>query len=148
MENEGVNMYCRHESKYTLYEKRGRRYYPVSEYDPKVTDAFPEGFTMVHVKPGSASYRYGVSPAVPEVLAAARLLEDAMLEAMHKAAKYKPEPVPVTKEEQQAWKHLETIMEKNEGLDRRMLRLWGCSANDMVEAGVKVLEEYLKRDAE
>ena len=141
-------MYARHESKYTLYEKRGRRYYPVSEYDPKVTDAFPDGFTMVHVKPSSTSYRYVVSPAVPEVLAAARLLEDAMLEAMHEAAKYKPEPVPVTEEEQQAWKHLEAIMEKNEGLDRRMLRLWGCSAHDMVEAGVKVLEEYLKRDTE
>lgn len=148
MGNGGVSMYYRHENKYTLYEKRGRRYYPISEYDPKVTDAFPDGFTMVHVKPGSASYRYGVSPAVPEVLAAARLLEDAMLEAMYEAIKYKPEPVPVTEEERQAWKHLEAIMEKNEGLDGRMLRLWGCSAHDVVEAGVKVLEEYLKRDTE
>lgn len=140
--------YNKHEEKYVLYEKRGRRYYPVSEYDPKVTDAFPAGFTLVHVKPGCTSYRFNVSPAVPEVLAAARLLEDAMLKAMHEAAKYKPDPIPVTEEEQAAWKHLEAILEKNEGVNRRMLRLWGCSANDMIAAGIKVLEDYVKEQME
>lgn len=139
-----MGVYNRHEEKYVLYEKRGRRYYPVSEYDPKVTDAFPEGFTLVHVKPGSTSYRFRVDPAVPELLAAARIMEDAMLEAMHKAAKYKPEPVPVTEEEREAWKHLEAVLEKNEAAGSRMLRLWGCSANDMIEAGIKVLEDHLK----
>lgn len=143
-----MGLYNRHEEKYVLYEKRGRRYYPVSEYDPKVTDAFPDGFTMVHVKPGCSSYRYGVSPAVPELLAAARLLEDAMLEAMHTATKYTPEPVPVTEEERVAWKHLEAVLEKNEGRERRMLRLWGCSAQNMIDAGLKVLETYLKEQME
>lgn len=137
-------VYNKHEEKYVLYEKRGRRYYPVSEYDPKVTDAFPEGFTLVHVTPGSSSYRFGVDPEVPELLAAARLLEDAMLDAMHTAAKYKPDPVPVTAEERDAWKHLEAVLEKNESRDMRFLRLWGCSAHDMVEAGIKVLEDHLK----
>lgn len=143
-----MGMYNKHEEKYVLYEKRGRRYHPVSEYDPKVTDAFTEGFTLVYVKPGCSSYRFGVSPAVPEVLAAARILEDAMLEAMHKAAKYKPEPAPVTDEEREAWEHLESILEKNEGADRRMLRLWGCSASEMVAAGVQVLEDYVKEQME
>jgi len=129
---------------YVLYEKRGRRYYPISEYDSKVTDAFPEGFTLVHVKPGVESRNYHVTPAVPEVLAAAKLLEDAMLDAMHKAAKYKPEPIPVAEEEREAWNKLEAILEKNESMERRSLRLWGCSAHDMVQAGVKVLEEYLR----
>lgn len=140
--------YNKHEEKYVLYERRGRRYHPVSEYDPKVTDAFPEGFTLVHVKPGCSSYRFGVSPAVPELLAAAKILEDAMLNAMHEAAKYKPEPIPATEEEREAWKHLEAVLEKNEGAGRRMLRLWGCSAHDMIAAGIKVLEDYVKEQME
>jgi len=139
-----MGLYNKHEEKYVLYEKRGRRYHPVSEYDPKVTDVFPEGFTLVYVKPGVTSYRFSVSPAVPELLAAARLMEDAMLEAMYGVAKYKPEPVPVTEEEQEAWKHLEAVLEKNESAGSRMLRLWGWSAHDMIAAGIKVLEDHLK----
>lgn len=129
---------------YTLYEKRGRRYYPVKEYDSKIMDAFPSGFTLVQVEPGSTSYRYNVDPNLPEVLAACKLLEDGMLKAIREAAKYKPDPIPVTDEEREAWKNLETVLNKHEPRDQRMLRLWGCSAQDLVEAGVKYLEKYIK----
>jgi len=54
----------------TLYEKRGRRYIPVAEYDAAALDALPEGFHLVHVEPGVRTWRLRIEPDQAPLIAA------------------------------------------------------------------------------
>lgn len=44
------------------YEKQGRRYVPVYEYDSEFLDSFPKGNHLVMVYPGGSSRRYNIDP--------------------------------------------------------------------------------------
>lgn len=122
---------------YTLYEKRGRRYIPVQQYDSKIMDSFTKGFTMVHVEPGVSSYRYNIDPAIPEVLAAVKLLQDAMAKAMRDKSRWTPNR-PLTKKQ----KALYDAYAESMGNDIYLLQ--SASAYDVVEAGTKILMDYFK----
>lgn len=126
---------------YTLYEKRGRRYYPVHEYDPKVMDSYPKGFHLVHVQPGSTSIRYHVEPDVPTLLAAAKLLEDAMAEAMRDRSKWESTKA-LTEPQLKAYKAFEKAMGCN------IYNLQSASAHDIIQAGIKVLMDSLKESSD
>lgn len=58
------------------YEKRGRRYVPVSEYDSDYLDSFPKGAHLVMVYPGGSSRRYNIDPNYAAMIAAGRVAED------------------------------------------------------------------------
>jgi hypothetical protein len=131
-------MYKRHENDYVLYEKRGRRYFPVKEYDGKVHDAFPQGFALVHTQPGSTSIRYTVDPDMVAVEAALKLCEDKIHDYIREATKSRPEPKPVTLRAQELWKELDKELGDN------LLRVWGCSQQDIVEAMTKAVKEYIR----
>jgi hypothetical protein len=45
------------------YEKRGRRYVPVAEYDNDLLDSFPKGNHLVMSYPGGTSRRFNIDPA-------------------------------------------------------------------------------------
>jgi hypothetical protein len=128
-------------SNYTLYEKRGRRYFPVKEYDSKIMDAFPKGFALVHCQPGCTSYRYNVDPDIAGVLAACRLVEDAMSEAMRDESVWQPNK-PLSKKQKETYDAFAKAM----GND--IYHLSRKSAYDIVQAGIKVLVEYLKGEAD
>ena len=81
----------------TLYEKRGRRYYPVAEYSPEVMDSMPDGYHLVRVKPGESFTRYSVDPNTAPVLAAITEHHDALLDAMREAAKGTPDGHGITR---------------------------------------------------
>ena len=58
------------------YEKVGRKYVPVAEYDSDYLDAFPKGSTLVICHPGGQSRRYNIDPDYAALIAAARVAED------------------------------------------------------------------------
>ena len=120
--------------KRTYYEKRGRRYYPVSEYDSDLLDGFPKGSHLVCVYPGGQSRRFNVEPNHAALIAAARVAEDAMCEAIRKASEMRPQRTPITEQQRQAWQKLARAF----GDDLATLNI--NSARDIAEAGLQALQ--------
>ena len=117
------------------YEKVGRKYVPVAEYDSDYLDAFPKGSHLVICYPGGQSRRYNIDPDYAALIAAARVAEDAMMQAMQKASELKPTQTPVTPGQQQAWKKLARAF------GTELCTLNGASSYDITQAGLKALED-------
>jgi hypothetical protein len=117
------------------YEKVGRKYIAVSEYDSDYQDSYPKGNTLVMVSPGSTSRRYNVDPNFAAMIAAGRHAESAMSIAMQVASELRPTQTPITTGQQKAWKKLA----KEFGSD--LCTLNGLSTHDIVDAGMKVMQE-------
>ena len=116
------------------YEKVGRRYRPVYEYDQGLMDAMPKGTHLVMVYPGGQSTRYNIDPAYAPMIAAGRVAEDRMCEAMRKASEMRPARTPITPAQQRAWRKLA----KEFGDDLATLN--GPSNRDIAEAGLKAMQ--------
>ena len=69
------------------YEKVGRKYVPVYEYDQTLMDSFPKGTHIIMCYPGGQSTRYNIDPAYAPMIAAGRVAEDAISQAIHKQAR-------------------------------------------------------------
>lgn len=119
--------------KKTFYEKVGRRYRPVHEYDQTLMDSFPKGTHLVICYPGGKSTRYNIDPAYAPMIAAGRIAEDSISEAIRKASDLRPKRAPITAGQQQAWENLI----KEFGEEARFLE-WP-SAREVAEAGVKAM---------
>lgn len=117
------------------YEKRGRRYYPVSEYDSDLLDGFTKGSHLVCVYPGGSSRRYNVEPNYAAMIAAGRVAEDAICAAMVKADEVKPSRKALTVEEHAAWMNLIEVW----GEEARSLRR--PAIRDIAEAAVEAMQE-------
>ena len=117
------------------YEKVGHRYKPVSEYDSDLIDSFGKGSHLVICYPGGQSRRYNIDPDYAALIAAARVAEDAMMQAMQKASELKPTQTPVTPAQQRAWKRLA----KEFGTDLCTLNV--ASSWEIAQAGLKALEQ-------
>jgi len=117
------------------YEKVGRKYVPVAEYDSEYLDAFPKGSTLVICHPGGQSRRFNIDPDYAALIAAGRVAEEAMIQAMGKASELKPQKTPITFAQQRAWKQLARAF----GDDLATLN--GASSYDIVQAGLKALED-------
>ena len=116
------------------YEKRGRRYHPVAEYDNDLLDSFPRGNHLVSVYPGGSSRRFNVEPDYAAMIAAGRVAEDAMSKAINKASELRPKQTPITEGQRRAWKKLA----KEFGDELATLHI--NSARDIAEAGVKAMQ--------
>ena len=116
------------------YEKIGRRYMPVSEYDSNLLDGFPKGNHLVMCYPGGQSRRFNIDPALAPMIAAGRFAEDAMSAAMIRASEMRPHNKPVTEKQKKAW----TALAKSFGNDRYYVEL--PSAREVTEAGLKAME--------
>lgn len=121
--------------KKVYYEKIGRRYHPVAEYDDDLLDSFPKGNHLVMCYPGGTSRRFNVEPNHAAMIAAGRVAEDAICTALHKASELRPQRTPITLGQQRAWKKLA----KEFGDDLATLSL-DC-ARDLADAGVKAMQE-------
>lgn len=121
------------------YEKVGNRYKPVSEYDSDLIDSFGKGSHLVICYPGGQSRRYNIDPAYAPLIAAARVAEDAMTQAMSKASELKPKRTPITEAQRRAWQKLAQEF----GDDLATLN--GSSAYDITQAGLKALEDEAAR---
>ena len=120
--------------KKVYYEKIGRRYRPVAEYDSNLLDSFPRGNHLVMCYPGGSSRRFNVEPNHAAMIAAGRVAEDAICNALHKASEMRPQHTPITEGQRKAWRKLA----KEFGDDLATLNL-GC-ARDLAEVGVQAMQ--------
>jgi hypothetical protein len=121
--------------KKVYYEKIGRRYYPVAEYDNDLLDSFPRGNHLVMCYPGGTSRRFNVEPNHAALIAAGRVAEDAMSQAISKASELRPKQAPITEGQRRAWKKLA----KEFGDELATLNI--NSSRDIAEAGLKAMQE-------
>jgi len=122
-------------TKKIFYEKVGRRYKPVYEYDQTLMDAFPKGTHMVMCYPGGQSTRYNIDPNYAAMIAAGRVAEDVISKALMVASDMRPKQAPLTEEQRAAWENLVRVM----GPNARLLE-WP-SAREAAERAVKAMQE-------
>jgi hypothetical protein len=115
------------------YEKIGRRYVPVAEYDNDLLDSFTKGAHLVLCYPGGSSRRFNVEPNHAAMIAAGRVAEDGMCDAIRRASEMRPQRTPITEGQRRAWRKLA----REFGDDLATLNM-GC-ARDIAEAGVNAM---------
>jgi hypothetical protein len=116
------------------YEKVGRRYVPVAEYDNDFLDSFPKGNHLVMSYPGGSSRRFNIDPNYAAMIAAGRVAEDAICEQLRKQAEMKPQRTPITLGQKKAWEKLA----KEFGSE--LATLSGLCIRDCAEAGVQAMQ--------
>jgi len=121
-------------AKKIYYEKIGRKYVPVMEYDSDFLDAFPKGNHLVMSYPGGTSRRFNIEPALAPMIAAGRFAEDAICDTMRKASELKPQRTPITPAQKAAWENLAAA------LGDELATLQGGAARDCAEAAVKAMQ--------
>jgi hypothetical protein len=120
------------------YEKVGRRYVPVAEYDSTFQDSLTKGTHLVMCYPGGKSRRFNIDPDYAGLIAAGRVAEDAISKKIVEATEIRRNsrmPKVLTPGQQAAWNKL--IEEF--GDDAKQLE-WP-SAREAAEAAVKALQE-------
>ena len=117
------------------YEKRGRRYIPVSEYDSDDLDSFSKGTHIVMCYPGGQSRRYNIDPNYAAMIAAGRVAEDEIRKALNKASEMRPHRPPITPGQKKAWEKLA------KELGDELCPLTYGSARDHAEAGILAMQE-------
>jgi hypothetical protein len=122
-------------TKKIYYEKRGRRYVPVMEHDYELMDAMPRGNHLIMCYPGGQSTRYNIDPALAPMIAAGRVAEDRMSEAVRKASEMRPRKKELTVEQQRAWTRLNKVM----GDDVYTIEI--ASAREIAEAGLTAMQQ-------
>jgi hypothetical protein len=125
-------------TKKIFYEKVGRRYMPVKEYDGDLVSALPKGNHLIMCYPGGRSTRYNVDPDYAALIAASRVAQDVMAQALVKASEMRPKKKPLTPEQKQAWDNLKVAF----GDD--MYTLHVDSAHDVAQAGLDALQKIAK----
>ncbi len=116
------------------YEKVGRRYKPVYEYDQTLMDAFPKGTHLVMCYPGGSTRRFNIDPNYAAMIAAGRVAESAMTNAIRQASELKPRKKTLTAGQKAAWEKLA----REFGDD--LATLENSSAWDIAQAGLKALQ--------
>lgn len=117
------------------YEKVGRRYNPVYEYDSNLLDALPKGTHLIMSYPGGQSTRYNIDPNYAVMIAAGRVAEDAICEAIHKASEAKPKKSPITERQRKAWQ------EMKDAFGDEFFSLNYGSIRDYAEAGSRAMQK-------
>ncbi len=121
-------------TKKIYYEKVGRRYVPVAEYDSTYMDSFPKGNHLIMCYPGGSSRRFNIDPNYAAMIAAGRVAEDAISRAVVKASEMRPHQTPITEKQRKAWEALARAF----GNNRYYVEL--PSAREIAEEGVKAMQ--------
>jgi hypothetical protein len=116
------------------YEKKGRKYVPVAEYDNDFLDSFTKGNHLVMSYPGGTSRRFNIDPAYAPMIAAGRVAEDAICTAISKASELRPQRTLLTEGQKKAWEHLA------KELGDELATLNGLCIRDCAEAGIKAMQ--------
>lgn len=120
-------------TKKIYYEKVGRKYVPVAEYDSDLMDSLRKGNHLVMCYPGGTSRRFDIDPAYAPMIAAGRVAEDAISKAVVKASEMRPHRSPITEEQRVAWENLTKAF----GDERYYIEI--PSAREIAEAGVEAM---------
>ena len=122
-----------------FYEKKGRRYVPVAEYDNEFLDSFPKGNHLVMCYPGGSSRRFNIDPNYAAMIAAGRVAEDAICDSLRKSSEMKPQKTPITPGQKKAWEKLA------KELGDELCPLTYGSTRDHAEAAVKAMMEEAEK---
>jgi hypothetical protein len=118
-----------------LYEKVGRKYVPVSQYES--LDYLRNGTYLIIVRPGCRSVMRMVHLVrVPEVDAALKIFGEGMMRTMIKKADTPKTKEPLTPEQVKAFKAWEKAFKEP--------RVWFPSLAEVAEAGLEELRKYFK----
>lgn len=122
-----------------FYEKIGRKYVPVREYDNDYMDSFPRGAHLIICQPGSTSRKFNIDPNYAALIAAGHVAEDALAKALVKAGELRMQRTDreqkMTPEQKAAWENLV----KEFGDSAKQLE-WP-SAREVAEEGMKTLQK-------
>jgi hypothetical protein len=110
------------------------KYVPVAEYDNDYLDSFPKGNHLVMCYPGGKSRRFNIDPDYAAMIAAGRVAEDAICDAIRKAAELRPAKTPITDQQLAAWKALA------EAFGDELCTLNGLCIHGVAVAGVKAMQ--------
>ena len=122
-------------TKKIYYEKIGRRYVPIAEYDSDYLDSFSKGTHIVMCHPGGQSRRYNIDPNYAALIAAGRVAQDAICQAISKASELRPQKTPLTLGQQRAWRKLA------KEFGDELCTLSSTCAYDIAKAGTKALQD-------
>jgi len=126
-----------------FYERVGRRYKPVYEYDQTLMDAFPKGTHLVVCYPGGQSTRYNINPNYAAMIAAGRVAEDAIAKKLMEASELRMQRPDrerqLTEGQRAAWENLV----KEFGDTARQLE-WP-SIREVAEEGVRAMQAEADR---
>jgi hypothetical protein len=98
-------------------------------------DGFGVGTHIVMVYPGGSSRRYKIDPNHAAMIAAGRVAEDVISQAIVKASEMRAHRKPITPEQKQAWDQLSEAF----GDQRYSVEI--PSAREIAEAGVRAMQE-------
>ena len=119
------------------YEKVGRKYVPVAEYDNNLLDSFSKGSHLVMCVPGGQSRVFNINPDYAAMIAAGRVAQEAITQAIGDASKMHRdthENTCLTNEQHAAWEHFVTVM------GERGRYVHYKSLHDIADAGVKAMQ--------
>jgi hypothetical protein len=126
-------------TKKIFYEKVGRRYIPVSEYNNEWMDSYPKGAHLTICVPGGKSRRFNIDPNYAALIAASHVAEDVLAKALVKAGELRLQRPDrerkMTPSQKAAWENLV----KEFGNSARQLE-WP-SAREVAEEGMKALQQ-------
>lgn len=123
-------------TKKIYYEKIGRRYVPVAEYDSDLQDSLRQGTYLVMSHPGGRTIRHNIDPAYAPMIAAGRVSEDVISAAIMRAHEMRPyQNQPLTVDQKAAWDNLMAVL----GDGGRYLE-WP-SAREVADAAVKAMAD-------
>ena len=120
-----------------FYEKVGRKYVPVSEYDSNLLDSFGKGTHLVMCVPGGKCTYYNIDPAYAPMIAAGRIAEDEISKSIQNATEMRPSKRKPLTEQQQALYN--AFIESLDSEERYYLEL--PSIREVAEAGVKAMQD-------
>jgi hypothetical protein len=84
-----------------VYRKVGKKFVPVN--DPYAYDGLREGFWLIKIDKGCTSIRQQIYPDKAPLTAAARLVEDKLIDIIRKASEARPKNIPLTPEQKKDW---------------------------------------------
>ena len=119
------------------YEKVGRKYVPVAEYDSDLLDSFRHGNHLVMSYPGGQSRAYNIDPNYAALIAAGRVAQEPMREAIKQAAAMHRDKNngELTVKQKEAWENFVKVM----GESGRYVHY--KSVHDIADAGIRALEK-------
>ena len=89
--------------------------------------------------PGGKSIRYNIDPNYAAMIAAGRVAEDAVSDAIRKAQELKPQKQPITEHQQKLWRELAESFKQD---DYPIIR---PAARDAAEAAVKAMTQEAEK---
>jgi hypothetical protein len=129
--------------KKVFYEKVGRKYIPIREFDHEFLSSLTMGSHLIICNPGGTSYKFNINPEYAPMIAAGEKALDKISQELVNASQLRLQEgqrrQPLTESQHAAWENLI----KEFGEDARQLE-WP-SARQIAEAGLEVMRKEAEK---